>query len=104
MTNGETARDKARIKKIIEELRPIDDMLMRLMLKDDIPLTEHILRIILNKEDLKVTGIETQRDLKKLAGSRSVCLDAYATDSGGRKYDIEIQRSDFGADPHRARY
>ena len=26
------------------------------------------------------------------------------TDSTGKKYDIEVQRSDNGADPYRARY
>lgn len=39
-----------------------------------------------------------------MAGGRSVCLDAYATDAEGKKYDIEIQKNDYGADPHRARY
>jgi hypothetical protein len=31
-------------------------------------------------------------------------LDAYGTDASGKKYDLEIQRADKGADPHRARY
>lgn len=35
---------------------------------------------------------------------RSVCLDAYGTDSKGKKYDLEVQRSDRGAGKHRARY
>lgn len=42
--------------------------------------------------------------MKRLAGARSICLDAYGTDSAGKKYDIEVQRQDKGADPHRARY
>ena len=42
--------------------------------------------------------------MKRVTGARSICLDAYATDSTGKKYDIEVQRSDNGADPHRARY
>lgn len=42
--------------------------------------------------------------MKRLVGARSVCLDAYGTDSENKKYDLEIQRSDKGADPHRARY
>ncbi len=42
--------------------------------------------------------------MKRLAGARSICLDAYGTDSQGKKYDLEIQRADKGADPHRARY
>ena len=42
--------------------------------------------------------------MKRLAGARSICLDAYGTDTAKKKYDMEIQREDKGADPHRARY
>ncbi len=31
-------------------------------------------------------------------------MDAYGTDSTGKRYDLEVQRQDRGADPHRARY
>ncbi len=56
------------------------------------------------RQDLVITSCETQKDMKRLAGARSVCLDAYAADSAGKQYDLEIQRQDKGADPHRARY
>lgn len=85
-------------------LRPIDDDFMRCLLKDNVPLAELILRIITDKKDLVITGCETQKDMKRLAGARSICLDAYGTDLSGKKYDLEIQRQDEGADPHRARY
>ena len=88
----------------LREFRPIDDTFMRGMFKDNIPLAELVLRIIVGKPDLTLTKCETQADLKRVTGARSICLDAYATDSTGKKYDIEIQRSDNGADPHRARY
>lgn len=32
--------------------------------------------------------------MKRLVGARSICLDAYGTDSYGKKYDLEIQRAD----------
>ena len=67
-------------------------------------MAELVLRIIVGKPDLTLTKCETQADLKRVTGARSICLDAYAADSTGKKYDIEIQRSDNGADPHRARY
>ncbi|MCI8615306.1 MAG: hypothetical protein HFJ01_09475 [Lachnospiraceae bacterium] len=85
-------------------LRPIDDDFMRCLFKDNIPLAEMVLRIITGKEDLVITNCQTQKDMKRLAGARSVCLDAYGTDSMGKRYDLEIQRADKGADPHRARY
>ena len=84
--------------------RPIDDTFMRGLFKDDLPLAELVLRIITGKPDLVLTRCETQADMKRVTGARSICLDAYAMDSTGRKYDIEVQRSDQGADPHRARY
>lgn len=88
----------------LRSLRPIDDDFMRCLFKDNIPLAELVLRIITGKSDLVVTKCQTQKDMKRLAGARSVCLDAYAVDSDGKHYDLEIQREDKGASPHRARY
>lgn len=85
-------------------LRPIDDDFMRCMFKDNIPLAQLVLRILTGKPDLIITSCETQKDMKRLGGARSVCLDAYGEDSAGTKYDLEIERSDRRADPRRARY
>ena len=84
--------------------RPIDDDFMRCIFRDDIPLTQHVLRILIGKDDLEIVSVETQADMKRLVGARSLCLDAYGTDSTGKRYDIEIQRVDRGAGAHRARY
>lgn len=67
-------------------------------------MAEFVLRIITGKQDLVLLKCEIQAGMKRVTGARSVCLDVYATDSMGRKYDIEVQRSIYGADPHRARY
>ena len=88
----------------LAQLRPIDDDFMRCLFKDNIPLAELVLHIITDRKDLVITDCETQRDMKRLAGARSICLDAYGTDSNGKKYDLEIQKAGDGADPHRARY
>ena len=88
----------------LRRLRPIDDDFMRCLFKDNVPLAELVLRIITGKSDLVITECQTQKDMKRLAGARSICLDAYGTDTAGKKYDLEIQRADKGADPHRARY
>ncbi len=85
-------------------LRPIDDDFMRCLFKDNIPLAELVLRIITDRQDLVITDCQTQKDMKRLAGARSICLDAYGTDSENKKYDLEIQKAEKGADPHRARY
>ncbi len=84
--------------------RPLDDDFMRMLLRNNKELAELILRIILNKKDLVITEETTQYDMKRLVGARSICLDVYCTDDSKKKYDVEIQRADAGARPHRARY
>lgn len=84
--------------------RPMDDDFMRCLFKDNIPLVELVLWIIIGKKDLVITECQTQKDMKRLVGARSICLDAYGTDSENKKYDCEIQRAGRGANPHRARY
>mgnify|MGYP004516052595 FL=1 len=107
MNNMDEQKRKQRHQKDLQRLRgfrPIDDTFMRGLFKENIPLAEFVLRIITGKPDLVLMKCETQADMKRVTGARSICLDAYATDSAGKKYDIEVQRSDNGADPHRARY
>lgn len=84
--------------------RPIDDDFMRSLFKKNTELVQLVIRIITGKPDLRVESFETQADMKRVTGARTICLDAYATDNTGKKYDIEIQRADRGASPHRARY
>ncbi len=88
----------------LRKLRPIDDDFMRVLLKNNVPLAELLVRIIMDKPDLVLLSCETQADMKRVTGARSICLDAYAMDAQGKKYDIEIQRADKGASLHRARY
>lgn len=81
----------------------MDDDFMTKCFEDNNEAVELVLRIILDKPDIKVESIITQYSLKNIKG-RSVRLDIYATDSLGKKYNIEIQRSDKGAGAKRARY
>lgn len=83
--------------------RPIDDNFMNLIFKNNKPLVEYVLRIILNKDDLIVETSETQFDLN-IAGSHGLMLDVFAKDTSGKSYNIEVQRADKGALPQRARY
>jgi len=84
--------------------RPIDDDFMRGLFRKNIPLVQMVLRIITGKNDLIITSCETQADMKRVTGARSICLDAYGSDDSGKKYDLEVQRANCGAEPHRARY
>lgn len=97
-------QNRLKAEEALKKLRPIDDNFFRELFRNNIELTEFVLRIFMNKPDLRVIEQETQYDLKRLLGARSICLDVKATDSEGRKINIEVQRSITGAASHRARY
>ena len=89
--------------KRIKSLRLIDDDFMTICFDNYIEGAELLLKIILDRDDLKVSEVKAQKVLKNLQG-RDLRLDIYATDAAGKKYDIEIQRADKGAHRKRARY
>ena len=82
--------------------RLLDDDFMSKVFEDK-ACAEFLLQIILQRHDLKVQSVQGQYDIKNLQG-RSVRLDILAVDTNNRTYNIEIQRSDRGADAKRARY
>lgn len=89
----------------IAKLRLLDDDLMTLVFDRNIEATELLLNIILQRDDLKVLEVVAQREYKNsMAGGRSITIDIYAKDGDDKVYDVEIQRSDRGADFHRARF
>ena len=89
----------------IAKLRLLDDDLMTLVFDKNIEVTELLLKIILQRNDLQVFEVVAQREYKNsMARGRSITLDVYAKDADGKVYDIEVQRDDRGADFHRARF
>lgn len=86
----------------IKRLRLMDDTFFNSCFDDNILCMELLLRIVLNNDRLRVTEVITQHSVPNLHG-RAVRFDALATD-GETLYDVEIQRSDEGAIPRRARY
>ena len=87
----------------IKRFRLMDDDFMSKCLENAPECIELMLRIILGKKDLKVVKPQTEYPIKSPQG-RGVRFDVFARDSEGREYDIEIQRSNEGAEPKRARY
>ena len=87
----------------IRGFRLIDDDFMNACFDGYIEGTELLLRIILNKQDIHVKKVTTQRRMKNLTG-RDICLDIDAADDTGKEYNVEVQRADKGADRKRARY
>lgn len=98
-TNQKHEEDLQRLKRF----RLLDDDFMTKCFEGDNECIELILRIVIDKQDLKVVDVRTQIFVENLL-KRSVRLDVLATDDFGRKYNIEIQRSDKGAGRKRARY
>ena len=72
----------------LRRLRPIDDTFMRVIFRDDIPLTEFVLRMITGDSDLSLTVQQTQKDLTRLTGARGLSLDVYAEDTRGQLYNL----------------
>ena len=103
-TKEQRERDHQKDLERLRLLRPMDDDFMRCLFKDNIPLAEFVLRIFVEKSDLVIVKCQTQKDMKRLVGARSLCLDAYGEDSEDKKYDMEVQRADKGSEPQRARY
>ena len=88
---------------ILRNFRLLDDTFFSQCFDGNTECTELILRIILDMPDLKVLRTNTQRSVKNLM-LHEARLDAYAEDSRGNAYDIEVQRSDAGAERRRARF
>ena len=88
---------------ILRNFRLLDDTFFSQCFDGSNECTELILRIILDMPDLKVLRTNTQRSVKNLM-LHEARLDAYAEDSRGNAYDIEVQRSDTGAERRRARF
>ena len=90
---------------IISKLRLLDDDLMNLVFDKNVEATELLLNIILQRKDLNVIEVVTQREYKNsMASGRSITIDIFAKDSDEKIYDVEVQRADRGADFHRARF
>lgn len=87
----------------IRGFRLFDDDFMIVCFDGYIEGTELLLKIILNKPDIRVKRVTTQKVMKNLLG-RDIWLDIEAVDSQGKIYNIEIQRTDKGAGFKRARY
>ena len=86
----------------IQRMCLMDDEFFNVCMDGAPDCVELILQVIMDKPDLKVLKIETQRTITNIE-SHGVRFDVMAT-SNGKVYDIEVQRSDSGAIPQRARY
>lgn len=98
---GITPRYREYLKRI-EAFRLFDDDFMNACFEGSPECVQLVLRILLDKPDLKVIEVHTQMYITNL-GKRALRLDVLAIDDSGKLYNIEIQRDDRGAGRRRAR-
>jgi hypothetical protein len=97
--------DAQNVSRIVDELTLFDDDLMSMVFDGNIPATELILKIILDREDIRVTSVVGQKELENpVVGGRNIRLDILASDSTGKRYNVEVQRNNAGAKERRARF
>ena len=75
----------------IEDVSMLDDDFFSSILDKSTKRASLILQIILNKKDLVVKEITTQKKLTSI-DNKSIILDANAVDSNNKQYNIEIQK------------
>jgi hypothetical protein len=92
---------RAQYRKSVQELNLMDDVFMSRFFDGNVEGATLLVRTILGRDDLEVTQVTTQEELKGLKGRR-VRLDILASDGAGRLYNIEVQRDERGADERRA--
>lgn len=97
-----TEERRQRIYEKVQTMCLMDDNFMSAVLQET-NCCELVINTILGRNDIKVEQCETQHSISNLYG-RSVKLDVFASDDTGKKYNIEVQRTDKGAVPQRARY
>ena len=102
LTAGKSFYQEADLRRL-NEFRLIDDDFMTKVFDGHPECIELVLKIILENPDLKVVQVQTQVFVENLV-KRSVRFDVVATDFSGKKYNIEVQRTDKGAGRKRARY
>ena len=87
----------------IRGFRLLDDDFMSKVFDGNPESIQLVLQIVMDIPDLTVIDVRTQVFVENLL-NRSVRLDVLATDSKGRRMNVEIQRSDKGAGYKRARF
>lgn len=91
------------IQEKLSEFTLFDDDFMREFFQDNVDCVELLIQIILENPKLKVKSVDIQHDIKNY-GFRDVTFDILAYDDENKIYDIEVQRSNHGAIPKRARF
>ena len=91
------------MKEKIEQFCLFDDIFLSAVFDNNPKPTERMLRIILDRDDITVTSVQTQRRYVNLL-YHEVILDIEAVTDSGDAMDVEVQRDSREAIPRRARF
>ena len=89
--------EERRYKKMLQRIRGfrlLDDDFMTKCFEENIEATELVLRIILNKSDIKVVKVQTQYSMKNIKG-RSLRLDIYATEPEDMNFKVLAKATSY---------
>ncbi|MBR6755680.1 MAG: PD-(D/E)XK nuclease family transposase [Peptococcaceae bacterium] len=89
-------------KEFVAKLNLIEDEFFS-KVAEDLEACEEIIRIILQKPDLKLIDNQPQRVLRNI-DKRAVTLDLLCEDANGNKFNVEVQKSDCTDHQKRMRY
>ena len=99
-----SAQINAELDKAIDDLTLFDDDLMSRVFDCNIEAAELLLKIILQRDDIKVTRVKGQENMKSPYGGRDITLDIHVIDAEGTEFDVEVQRNVEGSHNRRARF
>ena len=98
-----TEETRQKYKKTIDEFCLMDDTFMSVVFSENTKLAEMLLHIILGDDKIRVVRCRHQYVINNLIGHSS-CLDLLCEDEQGKYFNVEVQRTNAGAVPQRARY
>ncbi len=94
-----------RVEQIVDNLTLFDDDLMSMVFDANIAATELLLRIILKRHNIKVISVVGQKELENpIVDGRNIRLDILAQEEQRKVFNVEVQRSNEGANEKRARF
>ena len=98
-----TEETRQKYKKTIDEFCLMDDTFMSVVFSENTKLAEMLLHIILGDDKIRVIRCSHQFEINNLIGHSSR-LDLLCEDEHGKHFNVEVQRTNAGAVPQRARY
>ena len=100
-----SAQINAELDKAIDDLTLFDDDLMSKVFDGNVEAAELLLKIILQRDDIKVVKVKGQVTMKNpYVRGRDITIDIHVKDGNSNEFDVEVQRSEEGSSNQRIRY